>query len=249
MPRGKKKAAVKASSNVSNLQAIKEHQCNKSLSYHDLKVIKPLTEPQRQMMESYFQGLSVLALGSAGTGKTLVAFYLALTDLLDKNTPYNKIKIIRSVVPSRDIGFLPGDMEEKVEVYESPYRDLFSFLFETPTAYDKFKSFGSIEFLPTSFLRGQTWDNTIVVVDEVQNMNFHEINTTMTRIGNNSKVILCGDSLQTDLYKNKWDQSGIGSLEKALKGNKFFDTVHFTKHDIVRSEFVKTWICSIEDLN
>lgn len=219
----------------------------KSLSLHDLKVIKPMTESQSQMMESYFQGYSILATGSAGTGKTVIGLYLALNDLLNKNSEIEKIKIIRSVVPSRDIGFLPGDLEEKVEVYETPYKEQFAFLFDMPTSYDNFKSFGSVEFMSTSFLRGQTWDNTVVVVDEVQNLNFHEINTVMTRIGVNSKVLLLGDSNQTDLYKNKWDSSGIEILEKTLKGNNFFDIVHFTKHDIVRSEFVKAWICGIED--
>lgn len=181
------------------------------------------------------------------THNTLVGLYLALNDLLNKNCEIDKIKIVRSVVASRDIGFLPGDLEEKVEVYETPYREQFSFLFDMPTSYDKFKSFGTVEFMSTSFLRGQTWDNTVVVVDEVQNLNFHEINTVMTRIGVNSKVLLLGDSNQTDLYKSKWDSSGIDILEKALEGNPFFDTIHFTKHDIVRSEFVKAWICGVED--
>lgn len=246
MARAKKKAAKVGS--VAELNAIKEHKSNKSLSLHDLKVLKPLTDSQSQMMESYFQGYSILALGSAGTGKSVVALYLALNDLLNKDTPYKKIKIVRSVVPSRDIGYLPGDIDEKIEVYETPYRELFDFLFHMPTSYDKFKTFGTVEFMPTSFLRGQTWDDTIIVVDEVQNLNFHEINTVMTRVGHNSKILLLGDSCQTDLYKNKWDASGIDSLEKALSNNKFFDVVHFTKHDIVRSEFVKSWICSVEDL-
>lgn len=219
----------------------------KSLSLHDLNVIKPMTDAQAQMMESYFQGYSILATGSAGTGKTIVGLYLALNDLLNKNCKVDKIKIIRSVVPSRDIGFLPGDLEEKIEVYETPYREQFTQLFGMPTAYEKFKSFGTIEFMPTSFLRGQTWDNTVIVVDEVQNLNFHEINTVMTRVGVHSKVLLLGDSEQSDLYKNKWDCSAMEPLEKILTDNPFFDVVHFTKHDIVRSEFVKAWICGIED--
>lgn len=219
----------------------------KTLSFHDLNVIKPMTDAQSQMMESYFQGYSILATGSAGTGKTIVGLYLALNDLLHKDSEIEKIKIIRSVVPSRDIGFLPGDLEEKIEVYEVPYREQFTQLFGMPTAYDKFKSFGTVEFMPTSFLRGQTWDNTVVVVDEVQNLNFHEINTVMTRVGVNSKVLLLGDSNQTDLYKNKWDNSAMEPLEKILTNNPFFDVVHFTKHDIVRSEFVKAWICGIEE--
>lgn len=230
-----------------NTVAQLEHRQKKSLSKHDLNQIKPLTRSQAQMMESYFSGSSILATGSAGTGKTLLALFLALNDLLDRQQPYTSINIVRSVVATRDIGYLPGSMEEKIEVYEAPYKDLFSFLFDMPTSYNKFKDFGTVNFMPTSFLRGQTWDNTIVVVDEAQNLNFHEINTVMTRIGHNSKIIVVGDSNQTDLYKSKQDNSCMDTLVKILQNNKFFDVVHFTPHDIVRSEFVKSWINCIED--
>ena len=246
MARAKKKAAK--GSNVSDLQAVMDYKNSKQLTIHDLKVIKPLTTPQSQMMESYFQGLSIFATGSAGTGKSLVSLYLALNDLLQKNSTYKKIKIIRSIVPSRDIGYLPGDIEEKIEVYETPYKEIFTFLFDRPTSYEKFKDLGKVEFMPTSFLRGQTWDDSIIVVDEVQNLNFQEINTVMTRVGTNSKIFLLGDSFQTDLYKNSRDKSGIESLEKILPHNKFFDTIHFTRDDIVRSEFVKSWLSSVEEL-
>jgi len=233
----------------SSVVDLKKKNNKKSLSYHDLRPIKPLTDSQRHMIESYCQGMSILALGSAGTGKSLLALYMALNDVLHKDRPYNNIKIVRSIVPSRDIGYLPGDMDEKISVYEVPYRELFSFLFGMPTSYDRFKEFGTVEFMPTSFLRGQTWDNSIIVVDEVQNMNIHEINTVMTRVGTDSKVFLLGDSKQTDLYKHSKDQTGISILENALRDNKFFDTVYFTKDDIVRSEFVKSWICGLEDVN
>jgi len=240
----RKKSKAKAETAEANERTPKRA---KSLSLHDLTVIKPMTNAQAQMMESYFQGYSILGTGSAGTGKSFIGLYLALNDLLNKRSPINHIKIVRSVVPSRDVGFLPGSLEEKTEVYETPYREQFSQLFGMPTSYDKFKSFGTVEFMSTSFLRGQTWDNCAVVVDEVQNLNFHEINTVMTRIGVDSKVLLLGDSNQSDLYKSKWDSSGLGMLEKALKGNPHFDTVNFTQHDIVRSEFVKAWICGLEN--
>lgn len=223
-----------------------DHHKNKSLSKHDLKTIKPLTSSQEQMMKSYFTGSSILAKGSAGSGKTLLALYLALNDMLDKQQPYKNINIVRSVVATRDIGYLPGSMEEKIEIYEAPYRDLFSFLFDMPTSYNKFKQFGKVNFMPTSFLRGQTWDNTVVVVDEAQNLNFHEINTVMTRIGHNSKIIIVGDSNQTDLYKSKHDSSYLDKLSEVLKDNKFFDIIDFSRHDIVRSDFVKSWIECVE---
>jgi len=224
-----------------------EHHKNKSLSKHDLKAIKPLTASQEQMMKSYFSGSSILATGSSGTGKTMLALYLALNDMLDKQQPYKNINIVRSVVPTREVGYLPGGLEEKIEIYEAPYRDLFSFLFDMPTSYNKFKQFGKVNFMPTSFLRGQTWDDTVVVVDEAQNLNFHEINTIMTRIGHNSKIIIAGDSNQTDLYKSKHDSSYLDKLSEVLKNNKFFDIIHFNKHDIVRSDFVKSWIKCVED--
>lgn len=233
-----------------NIARMEHHQNKKTknLSKHDLKVIKPLTDAQEEMMKSYMSGSSILATGSAGSGKTYIALYLALNDLLDKKQSYERISIVRSVVATRDIGFLPGDMEEKIEVYETPYIDMFSDLFGgKPTCYKKFKEQNKVHFMPTSFLRGQTWDNTIVVVDEAQNMNFHEINTIMTRIGHNSKVIIVGDSRQTDLFKTNKDQSYMTDLERVLRDNRFFDTVHFNKHDIVRSAFVKSWIECTED--
>ena len=243
-----KKAKKKDISDLHNNNiAQMEHHKNKSLSRHDLRDIKPLTPAQEQMMKSYFSGSSILATGSAGTGKTLIGLYLALSDLLDKNQPQTSIKIIRSVVATRDIGYLPGSMEEKIEIYETPYQDLFSFLFGMPTSYNNFKQRNQVQFMPTSFLRGQTWDDCVIVVDEAQNLNFHEVNTIMTRVGNNSKVIAVGDSNQTDLYKSRHDNSCLDHVEKILRNNKFFDVVNFNRHDIVRSDFVKSWIQCVED--
>jgi len=230
-----------------NVMAEKSHRKNKTLSYHDLKVVKPLTPPQRQMMESYYAGNSILAMGSAGTGKTLIALYLALSDMLDKNQPIDNIKIIRSIVPTREVGHLPGTYEEKIAIYELPYIDLFSWLFGMPTSYEKFKASGKVEFCSTSYLRGCTWDDSVIIVDEIQNLNFYEINTVMTRVGQNSKVILAGDTKQTDLFKSGRDVSCMNKLEKALSNNPYFDIVYFHEQDIVRSDFVKSWIQSIEN--
>lgn len=185
--------------------------------------------------------------GYITTHNTLIALYLALNDLLDRDQPIDNIKIVRSVVPTREVGYLPGDLSEKISVYETPYREQFSFLFDMPTSYDKFKEGGKVEFMPTSFLRGQTWDNSVIVVDEVQNLNFHEVNTVMTRVGRDSKIILVGDSNQSDLFKSNRDVSCIEHLDQVLSHNKFFDTVYFQKQDIVRSDFVRAWIECIED--
>lgn len=220
----------------------------KALTIHDLTPIKPLTDAQADMIESYCQGRSILALGSAGTGKTLIAVYMGLLDLLNKDVSIDNIKIVRSIVPSREVGFLPGDLEEKIEVYETPYKELFNFIFKKPTSYQRFKQLGQVEFIPTSYLRGQTWDNSVIIVDEVQNMTIHEINTIMTRVGVDSKVIIIGDSRQTDLYRNSRDVSGLKIMEEALKDHPQFDMIYFTPHDIVRSEFVKSWILALENV-
>jgi phosphate starvation-inducible PhoH-like protein len=201
------------------------------------------------MFKSFFEGNNIIANGSAGTGKTFSALYLALNQILSKDTPQNKIVIVRSAVASREIGHLPGSQEEKLEPYEAPYKDILFELITTgsPNTYDDMKEANIINFMPSSFIRGLTWDNSVVVVDEIQNMNFHEINSIMTRLGDNSIVIMIGDHVQTDLYRSKTDKSGIQKFLKVARGMSQFDEITFTKHDIVRSELVKSWICALED--
>jgi phosphate starvation-inducible PhoH-like protein len=228
--------------------AMTEPRKRKTWSIHDLKTIKPLNEPQRQMFESYFSGNNIIANGSAGTGKTLAAMYLALNDLLSKeeNRSQNKIIIVRSAVTTREIGHLPGDKQEKLEPFEAPYRDIVEFLVGNRNAYDDMKTAGLIEFMPTSFIRGLNWDDAIVIVDEVQNLNFHEINSVITRVGDNSKMIIVGDQIQTDLYRAN-DKCGMERFLKVAQRMPEFDEIVFTKHDIVRSSFVKSWICALEE--
>lgn len=218
----------------------------KTWSRHDLETISPLTFPQEEMFRAFMEGQHLVAYGSAGTGKTFVAIYLALNELLNKQSEIEKILIIRSVVSTREIGHLPGTIEEKTAVYELPYKDMFATLIGRPSTYENMKEAGLVEFGTTSFIRGVTWDNTIIIVDEGQNMNFHEINSLMTRLGKNSRVIFAGDIVQTDL-RRKYDVSGMGKMISVTERMNGFTNIHFTRDDIVRSAFVKSWITAVED--
>lgn len=231
-----------------NIQAINDFNNNetKRLSINDLKTIKPLNTPQRIMFESYFSGNAILADGSAGTGKTFASVYLAMTDVLSKGSKQNKLIIVKSAVPAREIGFLPGTEGEKLESYEAPYKDIFADLFGRMTAYEKMKKQRVVDFVSTSFVRGLTWDNAVIIVDEIQNMTFYEINSVLTRVGANSKIIIIGDQLQTDLYRRNNDKSGMKDLVKIISNMEEFDHIKFTKEDIVRGAFVKSWICALE---
>jgi phosphate starvation-inducible PhoH-like protein len=231
----------------SNIHAIKDYKETKRLTFNDLKAIKPLNAPQRQMFESYFYDNFILANGSAGTGKTYAAIYLGLTDVLTKKSKQTHMIIVRSAVASRDIGFLPGTDEEKMEPYEAPYRDIFADLFGRETAYDKMKKQKLVKFMASSFVRGLTWDNAVVIIDEIQNMTFYEINSVITRLGANSKLVIIGDQIQTDLYRKANDKSGMSDFLKVVERMDNFDEVTFTSADIVRSAFVKSWICAMED--
>lgn len=229
-----------------NGKATEEGPKRKTWTGHDLKVIKPLTSNQEEMFRQWCEGSNLCAHGSAGTGKTFLALYLALSAVIDRREQ-NRIVIVRSAVATRDIGFLPGSLEEKVAMYELPYHDILWELVGRPSTYQDMKDAGVIEFMTTSFIRGLTWDNAVVIVDEGQNMTFHEIDSIMTRLGNNTRIIVTGDVRQTDL-ENKKGTSGCGmvSFLSVIKNMKEFDTVQFTSHDIVRSDLVKSWIIALE---
>lgn len=218
----------------------------KSWSRHDINHIKALTPPQREMIHDYLEGLNLTASGSAGTGKTFVALYLALNDVLSTETETERIIIVRSAVPTRDIGFVPGTLEEKAAIYEDPYQGMFAELMGRQNSYSDMKEAHLVEFVTTSFIRGVTWDNAVVVVDECQSMTFHELNTIMTRLGKNSRIILCGDMPQTDLRK-KHEVTGMDKMLRITDKMGGFSNVTFTRHDIVRSAFVKSWIIAVED--
>lgn len=230
-----------------NAKALAEGPKKKSWTIHDLKAVKPLNFAQKTMFETYFEGTNIIANGSAGTGKSYVAVYLALTDILSKGSKFKQIIIVRSAVPSREIGHLPGSIEEKMDVYESPYKDIFADLLKKKTAYDSLKEIEMVRFMPTSFVRGLTWDDAIIIVDEAQSYTFHELNSVITRLGDNSKLIICGDIAQNDLIVRKTDQSGFDKMLKIAAKMDEFSIINFTRHDIIRSSFVKSWICATED--
>lgn len=213
------------------------------LRIDDLKTFEPLTANQRKFFDAYKQGDYFVALhGVAGTGKTFIALYKAIEEVLDKSNPFNKIIIVRSAVPSREVGHLPGDINEKTQIYQQPYQQICHTLFGRPDAYQRLEEQHHIEFISTSFIRGQSFDDAIIIVDECQNMSWSEISTVMTRVGYRSKILWCGDYRQTDLNKSRNDISGIKQFLDVAKSMKSFTHVEFTVDDIVRSSLVRDWI-------
>ncbi len=208
-----------------------------------LKSFDPLTENQRKFYEAYKRGDYFIALhGVAGTGKTFIALYKALEEVLDKTNPFKKIIIVRSAVPSREVGHLPGSLDEKTEIYRQPYQQICTTLFGRVDAYQRLEEQGLIEFISTSFIRGMSFDDAIIIVDEMQNMNFEEIDTVMTRVGYRSKIVWCGDYRQTDLNKKKSDVSGILKFFDIAHHMHAFTRIEFLPADIVRSSLVKDYI-------
>ncbi len=205
----------------------------------EVQEIEPLTRNQVRAFESEKH---LILHGVAGTGKTFVACYLAFDDMAKKE--YEKLVIIRSAVPTRDIGFLPGNEKEKASVYEEPYKDIAIDIFGRGDAYQILKTKNLVEFMTTSFIRGITLRNATIVIDECQNMSFHELDSIITRVGQGCRVILCGDFRQSDL-KN----SGMNEFLNVLKRMECFDFIEFGIDDIVRSEFVKQYIIAKTTLN
>ena len=211
-----------------------------------LASIQPKTEAQRMMMAGYLEGQNVVAYGSAGSGKSFIACYLALKDLQDKEK--QKIIIVRSAVPTRDQGFLPGSLEEKSAVYQIPYVNIINELCQNGAAWEILTKKETIQFMTTSYVRGITLDDAVIIVDEFQNMNPKEIYSLLTRVGENTQVILCGDTNQSDL-NNKREESCFEWVKKVVdRMPDWFEPVRFMPCDIVRSEFVKKLIMVTEDL-
>ena len=225
----------------------KQTRRKKPLSASYLVDIIPITENQKILFKSYSEGKHLIAYGAAGTGKTFVTLYNAIKDVLDEKTPYEKIYIVRSLVATREIGFLPGDYEDKSDIYQVPYKHMVKYMFQMSSdadfemLYGNLKSQDSINFWSTSFLRGTTLDNAIVIVDEFQNLNFHELDSIMTRVGQDSKIMFCGDATQSDLVKTN-DRNGIVDFMNILRKMPSFDIIEFDINDIVRSGLVKEYI-------
>jgi len=215
--------------------------------------IEPITDNQKKLFDSYSQDKHLVAYGTAGTGKTFISLYNALAEVLDETTPYERIYLVRSLVSTREIGFLPGDHEDKADIYQIPYKNMVKYMFQMPTdadfemLYGNLKAQETIKFWSTSFIRGTTLDNAIVIVDEFQNLNFHELDSIITRIGENSRIIFCGDASQSDLVKTN-DRNGIHDFLNILRKMPSFDIIEFGIDDIVRSGLVKEYIIAKLDI-
>ena len=210
----------------------------------NVKKVEPITEAQREMFASFMQGQNIVACGSAGTGKTYVATYLALQEVFAQRK--NKIVFVRSAVPTRQIGHLPGDLNEKSLVYTTPFKQIVDDLCENGTAYNILTTKGVIEFMTTSFIRGITLDNCIIIFDEFQSSGWHELASVVSRCGKNTQIVFCGDTKQNDLITNKHDVSGLSNFMKVADDMEEFDIVKFYPQDIVRSGLVKSFILACE---
>ena len=219
-----------------------------------MRVVEPLTENQKELYRCYKNDQNIVAYGCAGTGKTFITLYNALRDVLDERSPYEKIYIVRSLVATREIGFLPGDHEDKSSLYQIPYKNMVKYMFEMPDEasfemlYGNLKTQGTISFWSTSFIRGTTLDNAVIIVDEFQNLNYHELDSIITRVGENSKIMFCGDATQSDLIKTN-EKNGIVDFMKVLRIMPSIDIIEFGVEDIVRSGLVKEYILAKMEVN
>jgi predicted ribonuclease YlaK len=232
----------------------KQMKRKKPINSELLLDIEPLTENQKALFKSYQTGQNIVAYGCAGTGKTFITLYNAIADVLNETTPYEKVYIVRSLVATREIGFLPGTHDDKADIYQIPYKNMVKYMFqlsndaEFEMLYGNLKQQETIKFWSTSFLRGTTLDNAVIIVDEFQNLNFHELDSIITRVGENSKIMFCGDATQSDLNKS-YERNGIIDFMRVLKVMPSFDMVEFGVDDIVRSGIVKEYIHAKINLN
>ena len=225
----------------------------KPINLDYIRNIDPLTDNQERLFDSYDNGKNIVAYGAAGTGKTFITLYNALQDVLNEKSPYEKIYIVRSLVATREIGFLPGDHEDKSSLYQIPYKNMVKYMFEMPTdsdfemLYGNLKNQGTISFWSTSFIRGTTLDNAVIIVDEFQNLNFHELDSIITRVGENTKIMFCGDATQSDLVKTN-EKNGIIDFMRILHQMPSFDIIEFGLEDIVRSGLCKEYLVAKSEL-
>lgn len=227
----------------------KQMKRKKPINMDLVRDIEPLTDNQKILFDSYKKEKHLVAYGCAGTGKTFITLYNALRDVLDERSPYDKIYIVRSLVATREIGFLPGDHEDKSSLYQIPYKNMVKYMFEMENdqqfemLYDNLRSQETISFWSTSFIRGVTLDNCIIIVDEFSNLNFHELDSIITRVGQNTKIIFSGDYTQSDLVRSN-EKSGILDFMKILQSMEEFECVEFGVEDIVRSGLVRSYLIS-----
>lgn len=210
-----------------------------------LTSIQPLTEHQQQTLHAWREGQHLVLSGDAGTGKTFISLFLALRQVLKKDSEYEQAIVIRSIVPSREVGYLPGSLKEKIGVYEEPYKYICNQLLNRGDGYEILKNKLQLSFQTTSYLRGVTFENCIVVIDEIQNLSYGELATVVTRIGKNCRMIFCGDTNQSDLWRPE-EKNGIHHFLNILQRMESVTTVQFTVDDVVRSGFVKEFLFAQE---
>lgn len=232
-----------------NGMSAKQMKRKKPINNDMLVNIEPLTPAQEKVFEFWNNNQNLFMYGAAGTGKTFVALYLALKEVLKEESPYEKVYIVRSLVSTREIGFLPGDHEDKSSLYQIPYKNMVKYMFEMPDdnsfemLYGNLKAQETISFWSTSFIRGTTLDKAIVIVDECQNLNFHELDSIITRVGEDTKIIFCGDVHQSDLVKTN-ERNGILNFMSILQLMKEFGMIEFGVEDIVRSGLIRSYLVS-----
>ena len=251
MPRRKK---VSSEQPVGYGLTAKQMKRKKPISSDFLLNIEPLTDNQGILFDAYKKEKNIVAYGANGTGKTFITLYNAMKEVLDQYSPFEKIYVVRSLVATREIGFLPGTHEDKADIYQIPYKNMVKYMFEMPSdadfemLYANLKAQETIRFWSTSFLRGTTLDNAIIIVDEFQNLNFHELDSIITRVGENSKIMFCGDARQSDLNKVN-ERNGIVDFLSILRTMESFECIEFGIEDVVRSGLVKEYLTAKMELN
>jgi predicted ribonuclease YlaK len=234
-------------SNIGVGLTTKQMKRKKPIGSELLNKIEPITDNQQILCDAYDKGQNIIAYGCAGTGKTFITLYKALQEVLDERTPYEKVYLVRSLVATREIGFLPGNHDDKADIYQIPYKNMVKYMFlcssdtEFDMLYGNLKQQESIRFWSTSFLRGTTLDKSIIIVDEFQNLNGHELDSIMTRVGEDSKIHFCGDATQSDLTKSS-EKTGIMDFMSVLDRMPSITKIEFGLDDIVRSGLVKEYL-------
>lgn len=198
-------------------------------------VVKARTENQRKLVELYDRSDLIFATGPAGSGKTYTAIALAVRALRDKQV--RRVILTRPAVEAGEkLGFLPGDLKEKLDPYLQPLYDALNDMIPAAKL-QKFMEDGTVQIAPLAYMRGRTLDNAFVILDEAQNTTMSQIKMFLTRMGRNAKFIVTGDVTQVDLPRRS--DSGLVRAMQTVRGIEGIGFVEFDKHDIVRHELVK----------